>query len=778
MSDCNNYIPEIYEDFEKFSETLKSEYQEILELVTFNQSLFSEENFVINSQITPHRKLRQALIHYDGKSHALAEARFGEKKAKVELETCEKHLKILDKLKIKIELCKNKPKKLPSYSFKTSKDTTKILDFNPNQILDIYEDNEWEEAKEMLLDEINSFIELKNTEIASINRSLFQQIKLKKDSQEYIEFYKKEIPRLIEQVRESGMSFEKSEEMYWKLRFEREFECDKIAQQLGTPSKGDFIQSISELPESIGSSVIEQIKENNKLIESNGVTGDFVFKRRISDFNKSLGLEDNKLKLEYQKHNSQRKNKGNILVGLLYRTEEDVKKGGMSNPQENLLHPTGYNVEFLSVYGMRTDDARNKICQVALNSDVDWVLFIDDDMIIPETTLIDLISTEEKIIGAEYPLKKDRYQSAHVLLNENGEKIEINLSDKIINCNGIIASGCLLINIEVIKNIGIDWFKEYHNEKDGSLLRSDDYQFTQRSLELGYTPKINTDVRCLHVDMDRRKIYGERYKNNKYCSNSKFSSYLRIDKESKPISRIALACPRRNENDIPITNYQEFNMPKGFEIAQQVISPTNMTVSDAYNHIIKVCLDKENCVDVVFIYETDMIIPKNTLSKLLSRIINDNLDFVCASYVLKDGTDQCTAFIKDISGVSKPLPDPFTPRGLVECNWIAPMGCCAIKTDVFREIEYPWFAEVNASPNNPVIINEGDNQIEIKSYISQDAYFSEKLFRHGFKAFVDTDIQCLHVNKDTEKIYGSPKIISDNKIIGDNYLEEFAIKKQ
>jgi hypothetical protein len=161
-----------------------------------------------------------------------------------------------------------------------------------------------------------------------------------------------------------------------------------------------------------------------------------------------------------------------------------------------------------------------------------------------------------------------------------------------------------------------------------------------------------------------------------------------------------------------------------------------------------------------------MVVPKNVLNRLLYLADEKQMPFVCASYPLKEISLQGSALsVKGETGKVESFPEPFNEReendGVVECNWVVPMGCCIFNLNIVRQLPKPCFKYVEASSSVPVIVEQYGQKVEFKNTLTQDAYFCEKLFRAGYKAYVDTKLQCMHVDKQTKKVFGSPKYTKD-----------------
>lgn len=836
LSDLQHAIQLPFESIDDASESLKKEYQNLLSLGdnTFGQSKFSEKHFVLGEQMLPHRTYRQAMLHYDNKRHALAEAQATKARTAAKLIKIEGDLKLLNMLRSRIEKAEQTPENLPEYSCEIyDHDKLGHLEFKPSSIISFYTPLTWPECKEHLLTELDTILVVKRAEASQLKRVQFQQQKLEKDAVSDIQWYETEIlPKAKEAVEASirnGIDFEKEEEIYWQLRFKRDIESRQIELATGLPH--DYIQSISQLPETMASNLIEFAKENYDILKKTGLPNTMRYKKHAVEACNALtsgSLDD--VKQLTVKEQANRNSLGTIFMGLLFRNEEDAKQHGASDPYGSLYMPRGYNVEPMYVWGMRTDEARNLVVQKALEMDADWVFFVDDDVILPKTALNDLLTIATTcswpVVAGDYPLKKQDYESASivytnvddkgvaispVLEDENGEPVISKLlpQSSIDKCmlygcvtdavqiNAIIASGCLLIKTSVLRQMGGDWFKEYRrnlNTGVSEIIRTDDAPFTTRCIEMNIIPRLIPSIKCQHVDMKTCRVYGKKRKDVDYVVNNRMNPFIDYNNDNFDTKRITVNVPRRSLGHVPYVALDKLARPKCTSIAVPE-APIGMSWVDAWNSIVKTSIS--NHVDYIVIIEDDMLVPRNAVSHLLQRIQNSDFSFICGSYVRKDSCNESvhitnvgTTLVEepiqynDLSGqaidgmtrtvermITEPLVNPYQRRGLVENNFLTCFGCCIIDTKVFANLPFPWF--YYAEPGN--VINFQDQKTEIQQTITHDAFFTRRLLKAGFKSAVDTDLQCLHVDLETKNVYGSPEYVTPVYSIKQSALKHFAV---
>lgn len=161
----------------------------------------------------------------------------------------------------------------------------------------------------------------------------------------------------------------------------------------------------------------------------------------------------------------------------------------------------------------------------------------------------------------------------------------------------------------------------------------------------------------------------------------------------------------------------------------------------ARNKIAQKAIDMDT--DYVLMVDNDVVIPKDSLSNLLS---NDK--DVCLGYYAHRGPDNvysgrsCICRLYNSNGIAYfnyPLESEYTAEELKAMadkgEYVIKihgggMGCALIKTDVFRTLKYPWYDWVN---------------YESKGMLSEDLYFCEGCRKADIKIYADTRVNCGHM---------------------------------
>ncbi len=164
----------------------------------------------------------------------------------------------------------------------------------------------------------------------------------------------------------------------------------------------------------------------------------------------------------------------------------------------------------------------------------------------------------------------------------------------------------------------------------------------------------------------------------------------------------------------------------------EMLIPKSYSVDVGRNIIAKYA--QENGFDYILWVDSDMIIPRNTLTRLLShdkdvvsgvysyKVLNND-EVVAKKFMDEERTDYGNLKIKAIQNSS----------GLIEVDGFG-FGCVLTKVDIFDKIPFPWFIYTQD--------------------MGEDIYFCRKAQNEGYDLWLDTDVICGHigtVNYDIKK---------------------------
>lgn len=181
------------------------------------------------------------------------------------------------------------------------------------------------------------------------------------------------------------------------------------------------------------------------------------------------------------------------------------------------LDVSGYDVSFEFVRGYDCATARNKIAQIALDRETDYVLMVDNDVVLPKDALINLLDDPKDVClgfyahrdadniyrgrtcvcklqnetGAryfDYPLESEYTGKELATLKESGEyKVRIHGG----------GMGCALIKTDVFKRIRYPWY-DWANYKSHKML-SEDLYFCEQCKKHSILIYTDTRVNCGHL---------------------------------------------------------------------------------------------------------------------------------------------------------------------------------------------------------------------------------------------------------------------------------------
>lgn len=199
-----------------------------------------------------------------------------------------------------------------------------------------------------------------------------------------------------------------------------------------------------------------------------------------------------------------------ILIGVPTREENSLILTNL----KKLPIPRGYAAEMYQVWGLPVDEARTAIVEEALKRKSDYLMFIDDDVILPYDAIHKLVEHIEKsgvdAVSGDYPLKGIPTNSIHLQKTDNKmiKHIDSCIPEdiKFFESNWLIGLGCVLIDMRIFKQAQKPWFVCHNQSNDGSRI-SEDAHFSELARINGFRIWVDRNVKCLHVDLKNEFIY-------------------------------------------------------------------------------------------------------------------------------------------------------------------------------------------------------------------------------------------------------------------------------
>jgi len=178
---------------------------------------------------------------------------------------------------------------------------------------------------------------------------------------------------------------------------------------------------------------------------------------------------------------------------------------------------------------------------------------------------------------------------------------------------------------------------------------------------------------------------------------------------------------------MPVARYIEtpcfmsiYNMEKPKDCDVEFITVDGYSVDVSRNALVGEAL--KEAADYIFWVDSDVIVPKNALTRLLDA----ELDIVSGLYLTKHLTDKKTvALIRNEDDSYRKLPwDEIKDLEYVQVDAVG-FGCVLVKTEVFKKLEMPFFV--------------------FTSKQGEDIHFCRKAINAGYKIVVDTKVLCGHI---------------------------------
>jgi len=198
------------------------------------------------------------------------------------------------------------------------------------------------------------------------------------------------------------------------------------------------------------------------------------------------------------------------------------------------------------------------------------------------------------------------------------------------------------------------------------------------------------------------------------------------------MAKVLIAVPNAGgiEPDTLISIYN-MDVPKGIET--ELKSFYGYLIDDVRNKIVKYAID--NKFDGILFVDSDMVIPKNTLTDM----IKENKDIVSALYIKKNDKKVIELFFKNENYINDGLvirnirEDEIINKDVIEIDACG-FGCVLIKTPVFLKVGYPYFK---------FTINPNDDSLRL----GEDIDFCVKAKSKGCKLYAATNIRAGHIGK-------------------------------
>ncbi len=194
-------------------------------------------------------------------------------------------------------------------------------------------------------------------------------------------------------------------------------------------------------------------------------------------------------------------------------------------------HPVNTSIDYKFIVGKDVSTARDELVQEAIKLGTEYLIFIDDDVIIPPDTitkLINIADQEKDIVAGVYYSKQIPPEPLIFKGRGTGCFKNWEIGEIIDDIDGV-GMGLTLLKTAIFKKIKRPWFKTVESSrkstKNGKLFYSVDESlyFCNKAISKGFQITVDTSIQGIHFD----------YKSNTFYFNSEGNAV--VVKEGKLI---------------------------------------------------------------------------------------------------------------------------------------------------------------------------------------------------------------------------------------------------
>jgi hypothetical protein len=221
---------------------------------------------------------------------------------------------------------------------------------------------------------------------------------------------------------------------------------------------------------------------------------------------------------------------------------------------------------------------------------------------------------------------------------------------------------------------------------------------------------------------------------------------------NRKVRRIMVGTPHRYQSDQNITDFNMVQMPAAID--SFIEQPWGFNVPDARNFIVEKAL-KEGA-DWIFFVDDDTIIPRNALVQLFRH----NVPVSGGTYYRKYHPLESVPMFEAEDTTPYAMDGKASIGEVMHNVLVLPSGCTLIHTDVFKKMEPPYYKAFT---------------VDGRAAVTEDTYFCQRARDMGLDVVLDTNVQCLHVDKTTGQVFGHESIVDvKTSTINTNFANYFA----
>jgi hypothetical protein len=195
------------------------------------------------------------------------------------------------------------------------------------------------------------------------------------------------------------------------------------------------------------------------------------------------------------------RNQTSVLVSILHT---DIVTMAWALGFRNLIVPGGV----MPVAGMPYDHARNACCMAVLEHGIEWLFFLDSDVVPPKDAILRLIAHKKPLVCGLY-FRRSPPVGVPVIMKPVGNWI-INPPKKGLIEVDVTGAGCMLIHRSVLEALPpqrpgkhwFDWRVDMKSVMPPVECLSEDFTFNMHVKKtLGIPTLIDCSVRCRHIGL-------------------------------------------------------------------------------------------------------------------------------------------------------------------------------------------------------------------------------------------------------------------------------------
>lgn len=204
------------------------------------------------------------------------------------------------------------------------------------------------------------------------------------------------------------------------------------------------------------------------------------------------------------------------IVGKFY--DRNVTKILVVSPHREKGQPCATNLNTLQMpagctsfieepFGLTVADARNYAVHKAKEEGFHFVFFVDDDLIIPIHTVVQLYKHRAPVVGGMYYRKYFPLETCGMYeIDGRPASLDNYKIGEIIHNTLVLPSGCTLFNVEdTFNKLEQPWYKTITIQ--GRCAVTEDTYICERLRGLDIDILTDTGIQCVHVDRERGLFY-------------------------------------------------------------------------------------------------------------------------------------------------------------------------------------------------------------------------------------------------------------------------------